>query len=362
MDSLVVSNLFHRRTRTGVSIAGVALGVVLVLLTAGLANGFLAKEAHRNSAVLAEIMIRPSNVGFGLGFEVTAAPTLPVTIGDEIKAVPGVADVVPVAQYLQGGHLIDGIDYNSFTRVSDMRAAVGRPPVGEDEVMVDGILQRAWKLHVGDHIDLLNRSFRVVGISEPESLARFKLPIGVLQKALNSPGLCSMLLVKVAAGARQEDVAERIKDRFPDLGVVLTGDLPILFARGTPALHNFLRVVLAVGAIISALVILLTMYTTVTERTRQIGILKSLGARKAWIAGQIETEALFIGLAGMLAGVALSLAAGTCIERLTPLRVELEASWFAYAIVLSLASTLGGALYPALRAANQDPVRALSYE
>jgi putative ABC transport system permease protein len=142
----------------------------------------------------------------------------------------------------------------------------------------------------------------------------------------------------------------------------LTSQVPIQYARGHPSLQTFIRVVITLAVIVSALVILLAMYTTVTERTRQIGVLKSLGASKGWIAGEIEKEALIISLLGVLAGFLASAGGKLLIQKLTPIQVELDPVWLAYALVLGVVSGVLGALYPAVRAANQDPVKALSYE
>jgi putative ABC transport system permease protein len=271
-----------------------------------------------------------------------------------------VRDVVPVGQYLSG-HVIDGIDYDSFTRVSDLRIAEGRPLTSGDEVIIDRVQQYRHKLKVGDEMEIFDRPFRIVGIFEPESLARIKVPLPTMQEFLNRP-LCSMLLVKLTEPSRQEEVATRIKETFPDHSVTLTRDLPILIGRGIPALQTFLSVVIALSIIVSSLVILLTMYTTVAERTRQIGVLKSLGASKLWIAGEIEKEALLISALGVLAGSLLAVAGKFAITRLTPISVELEPLWLFYALGLGLLAGALGALYPALRAANQDPVTALAYE
>ncbi len=143
---------------------------------------------------------------------------------------------------------------------------------------------------------------------------------------------------------------------------MLTRDLPILISQGTPALNTFLDVVVLLAIIVSSLVILLTMYTTVTERTRQIGVLKSLGASKFWIAGEIEKEALLISSLGVVAGFALSVIGKFIITRLTTMSVTLEPMWLLYALALGMLAGVLGALYPALRAANQDPVEALAYE
>jgi putative ABC transport system permease protein len=359
MDNLVLSNVLYRKTRTITTMAGVALGVVLVVLTVGITHGFLNEQGRRNSAITAEIMVGAAGTTFGLSLNPTLS--LPLSRVQEIRAIEGVQDAVPVGQNLQG-RMVDGIDYESFTRVSGMRVVEGRPFSAPDEAIIDRRQAANRKLKVGDEYEIFNRPFRVVGIYEPESLGRIKVPLRTMQESLNRPDLCSMILIKVADPAKQDEVAARIKQRYPDHGVMLTRDLPILISRGTPALQTFLKVVVALSIIVSSLVILLTMYTTVTERTRQIGVLKSLGASKLWIAGEIEKEALLISSLGVLSGFGLSVVGKFIITRLTSMNVELEAVWLFYALVLGMLAGLLGALYPALRAANQDPVKALAYE
>jgi putative ABC transport system permease protein len=359
MDNLVLSNIFYRKTRTITTMAGVALGVVLVVLTVGITHGFLNEQGRRNSAITAEIMVGAAGTTFGLSLNPTLS--LPLSRVQEISSIEGVEEAVPVGQNLQG-RMVDGIDYESFTRVSGLRVVEGRPFNAPDEAIIDRQQAANRKLKVGDDYEILSRRFRIVGIYEPESLGRIKIPLQTMQESLNRPNLCSMILVKVADPSRQDEVAARIKERYPDHGVMLTRNLPILISQGTPALQTFLKVVVALSIIVSSLVILLTMYTTVTERTRQIGVLKSLGASKLWIAGEIEKEALLISSLGVLSGFALSVVGKFIITRLTNINVELEAVWLFYALVLGMLAGVLGALYPALRAANQDPVKALAYE
>ncbi|PYP89273.1 MAG: hypothetical protein DMF61_03395 [Blastocatellia bacterium AA13] len=359
MESLVISNLLHRKVRTTVSIAGVALGVILVVLTVGIAHGFLSEQGRRNAAVTAEIIMRPPGSGFGLSL--SPSLSMHVNLAAQIDSIEGVRTAVPVGQYLKG-RMIDGINYADFTKVSDAHVVQGRAPEHDDEAIVDRFHETNNHAKLGDTITVADRQFHIVGIYEPESLARVKIPLAALQQISNRPGLCSIMLIQVVDPSKQEEVAERIKERFPDYGIWLTRDLPILYARGNPALQTFLKVVILLSVIVSSLVILLGMYTTVTERTRQIGVLKSLGASRGWIAGEIEKEALTITLLGVVVGFIVSLAGKYAITRMTQLNVELEASWLFYALGLGLLSGLIGAIYPALRAANQDPVKALAYE
>src|SRR4029078_4611230 len=257
----------------------------------------------------------PPGSTFGLSLNPTLS--LPMELAEKIRPIDGVRDVVPVGQYLSG-HVIDGIDYDSFTKVSDLRVVEGRSITSGDEVIIDRIQQKQRKLKVGDTMQIFDRPFRVGGSFEPESLARIKVPLPTMQEFLNRK-LCSMLLVKVTDPNKQEEVASEIKLRLPDHSVTLTRDLPILIGRAIPALQTVLSVVISLSIMFSSLVILLTMYTTVAERTRQIGVLKSLGASKMLIAGDIEKEALVISALGVLAGSLLSVAGKFLITRLTPI-------------------------------------------
>lgn len=362
MDNLVFSNILHRRTRSALTVSGVALGVALVILTVGMMHGFLNAQGKRNSAVTAEILLASRAATFGLGFSSSLSATIPAETVRQVESIQGVAAAVPLYQYLDGGRMIDGIDYDSFSRVSNTRIVEGRSMRGGDEVIIDRIAERSLKLKPGDEINLIGRPFKVVGVYEPESLYRFKVPIETLQQLLNRPGGCTLILVKTQDSVSVDDVYKRLAESFPDNKLILTRDLPALFARGTPSMQVFLQVVVALSITISAILMLLTMYSTIRERTRQIGILKSMGASGQWIAGEIVKEALALSVLGVAAGFIASVAGKYVIDWLSPTPVQLEPRWFLYALALGLCSGAIGALYPALRAAQQDPVAALAYE
>jgi putative ABC transport system permease protein len=183
-----------------------------------------------------------------------------------------------------------------------------------------------------------------------------------MQETLGVEGKCSMIFVKCQNPEEQEQLAVRLMDAAPGFSVLFTRDLPKLFANGFSAFNIFLNVVKGLAVVISLLVILLTMYTTVAERTRQIGILKSLGASKLWIAWVFEREALLISVMGVLGGLLVAVLARWILGATLGWRIELEADSILQASIAGLLSGGLGALYPALRAASQDPVDALSYE
>jgi putative ABC transport system permease protein len=142
----------------------------------------------------------------------------------------------------------------------------------------------------------------------------------------------------------------------------LTRDLVTNIEKSIPYLGVFLRALVGLSAIVSGLVVMLAMYTTITERTREIGMLKALGASRGYIVSIIEREAFVISLLGLVAGFAVSFIAGYLINRAYGLPFEYGWRWALVAAAIGVGGGVLGALYPAVRAANLDPVNALAHE
>ncbi|HST53662.1 MAG TPA: ABC transporter permease [Pyrinomonadaceae bacterium] len=365
MDNLVLSNMTHRPARTFVSILGVGVGVLLIAFTVGLAHGVLRERGRRESEVGAEIMVRASGT---VGLSGTQRFSLPVSRADEIQKLEGVRVATAVGQHTDtsdtgfGLRVIDGIEYERYAQLSGIRVVEGRALQGSKEAIIDSVWKDQHKIKVGDAVKVFGEDFTVVGVYEPPGGGRIKIPLSTMQEQVGSPGFCTAILVSCKNPSEQEAVVERIRQVFPDDQIIFTRDLPELYATGVPALNVFIDVVVGVASVISVLVILLAMYTTVTERTRQIGVLKSLGMSSAGVAWVIEQEALVVSALGVALGIALTLAARFVIMRLTTLSVDIEPRWLLISLAIGLVGGTIGALYPALRAARQDPVDALSYE
>jgi putative ABC transport system permease protein len=366
MNSLVTSNLSHHPGRTLASVIGVAVGVILVVLTVGLVRGQLRNKGQRDANIGVEIMLRKGGQGLSL---TSADMIISESDVEAVRAVSGVAEATPVGQNIEMGasgglgiRQVDGIDFQSFAAASNLRIVEGQPLPQSGDVAIIDFKEAEKGIKVGDQVKALGRDMTVVGIYEPEAGARIKIPLATMQEALGAPGKCSMIFVKCQNAAEQEAVAARILEKFPGYSFFLTRELPQLFANGIGALNVFLNVVKGLATVISLLIILLTMYTTVAERTRQIGVMKSLGASKFWIAWVFEKEALLISLLGVVVGLAIAILARYALINGLGLNIDLEANSIIYSSVTGLGAGLLGALYPALRAASQDPVKALSYE
>ncbi|HZS47486.1 MAG TPA: FtsX-like permease family protein [Blastocatellia bacterium] len=365
MESLVFANVSHRPVRTLVSILGVSVGVILVLMMTGLVRGMINDRVSRESKSGAEIIFRQSGSS---PFAFNNAMPIPLTVVDQIRKIDGVAIVSPVGQFIQasssglGFFTADGIDYDSYTQISGMQIISGTPFQSDNDVIIDQQYSQSHKVGPGGTIKILDQQFRVAGIYAPENGFRVKLRLSKLQSLLSSGKHCSVIYIKCAHPEDQEAVARRISDAFPDNQIIFTRDLPQLYNDNFSAASTFLNVIVVVAVIVSTLTILLAMYTAVTERTREIGILKALGASNSFIVFLIEKEALVISVAGIVVGYLISLVARAGIMRSSILRIEFETHWLLFAFGVALFAGLLGSLYPAMRAARQDAVVALAYE
>ncbi len=392
MDSLIAANIRQRPLRTALSVIGVALGVILVLLFAGLARGMMRDSADRQANVDAEIRYASS-----ANWAVAANPLMlraayanafvkglhPTEDDPDIQAkppIPGVQAATPVGEYVQssvggiGFEIVDGIDYASFIKTTQLRIlegraiSDGRTPGSEYEVMVDRFFIENNKdinnqpLKLGSQVKMLGHEFTVVGTYEPAMLAHSKIPLYTLQQLLGGAENCTFVMVKCEEPELTESVVQAIEQYYPGNYVIRTSDIPALYSQGLAAVEVFLNIVIWLALVISTLVILLGMYTTIIERTREIGILKSLGASKRFIVTAIEKEAALISVLGVVIGFAIAVIGKLLIEANTRLKIDLQPKWLLIAAVIGIVGGIVGALYPALRAANLDPVEAISYD
>jgi putative ABC transport system permease protein len=125
----------------------------------------------------------------------------------------------------------------------------------------------------------------------------------------------------------------------------------------------FIRVIIGLAVTIGFIVVMLSMYTAILERTREIGILKSLGASQLYIVSIVIRETFLLAALGIGVGILLSFGAKGLIERHFPiLVVSLHREWWLWAGLIAVGGAMLGSLYPATRAARQDPIAALAYE
>jgi putative ABC transport system permease protein len=366
MNKMIVANLAHRPVRSLISIVAIGLEVTLILLIVGLSLGMLNDSRQRTAGVGADVIVMPPGSSFLFGL--TGAP-MSVKVGGILAKLPHVVTVAPVVTTVSTAgavEVIAGIDLKSYESLGGpFHYLQGGPFEGPGDVLVDDILARSKHYKVGDSIEVLNNKFRISGVVEPGKGARKFLQIGELQDLIGAQGKASIFYLKLDGANNADAVADEIK-AVPGMekyvATSMTYYLSMMTPSNVPGLSKFIDVVIGISVIIGFIVIFQAMYTAVMERTREIGILKSLGASKFYIVNVILRETVLLAICGIVVGIVFSLMVRTGIDRRSTLRVVVTGGWILKTTGIAIVGAVLGALYPAYKAAQKDPIDALAYE
>ena len=231
-------------------------------------------------------------------------------------------------------------------------------------MIVDDYYARQQKVRVGNTIDLLHRKWRVSGIVQSGMLSRIVLPLHVLQDLTANNDKVSILYVKLDNPANTKNVIAALKSKLGDYPIYSMEDLvAAMTIDNVPMLRPFINLVIGIGVVVGFLVVFQCMYTAVLERTRDIGTLKAMGASRSYVVNVVLRESVALTVAGGILGILFTYGTRFLISRLpTPLIQEIVPGWWPIAFALALFGGLLGALYPGLKAANQDVIESLSYD
>jgi putative ABC transport system permease protein len=368
MNKLIFANLLHRPLRSIISVLAVAIEVVMILSVVGIFMGMLNDQKQRTNGIGADLVVRPSNTSFMNG--VSGAP-MPARTAEVFRRMPHVAVAAPViTNFNMTGavEILYGIDYASYNALKPFVWVAGGPFQGPYDVIIDDVFARTGKqgYHVGDTIEIVNHPFRISGIVESGKGGRKLVPIDTLGALTGSDGKASVIYLKSDNPANQDAIRHEIAATrgLEGYNVQTMDDLISLYTPSKfPGFDLALNVVISIAVIVGFLVIFQTMYTAVLERTREIGILKSMGASKAAIVGVVLRECVVLAIAGVLVGIAATFAVRALLGvRFPAFSFELTAAWMAKGAAIAFVGAVCGALYPAWMASRKDPIDALAYE
>src|SRR5581483_9017036 len=241
----------------------------------------------------------------------------------------------------------------------------GHPLVNDDDILIDQEYANQKKAHVGSTIKVMNRSWHVAGIIDSGKLARIVVKLKMLQEIDAAHGNVNQIYVKVDNEANIPVVKAELEKLLPDNPIWTMKDFIAAFSSNNiPGVRAFTTVVVVIGVVIGFFVVCLSMYMAVLQRTREIGILKALGAGKGFILSVILMEALVMGIGGTIIGIILSYGAYGLIRTFVPasLTMIIVHSWWPIAGMITLVGAGLGSLYPGWNAASHDAIEALSYE
>lgn len=366
MNKLILANLTHRPVRSSISVIAVAMEVTLILVVVGILLGILKDTNDRQKAVGADALVRPPGAAHVMA--ISAAP-VSENYAHVIRRLPHVKIVVPVV--LEPGanamETIWGIDVHTFDSLGNpFRYVSGGPFRNPDDILVDDYLAAENHLRVGDHLEVLNQDFRICGIIEHGKGGRKFIPMATLQDLIGQPHKATIFFVKLDKVVNYPAFKNALLqvDGMQKFSVMSMNEyLTLMSPENLRPLNISIKTVVGVALCIGFIVIFQSMYTAVMERTREIGILKSLGASKIYVMNVILRETILLAIVGAMLGIGLSFAVQQSLKHAIPTLMPIfDPHWILRAAIVALIGAALGALYPAYLAAQKDPIDALAYE
>ena len=367
MNQLIFANLLHRPLRSIISILAVAIEVMMILSIVAIFLGMVNDSRQRTNGIGADLVMLPSGASLISGLSSTS---MPVNDAIALRRLPHVAIVSPAIQHTVTSStsisVIYGIDFATFDAMRPFTFVSGGPFKSPDDAIIDTIWADGHHLQVGSPIDVLGHTFHVSGIVEAGKGGRTMLPLATLGDLVGAVNKATVFYIKCDSPANGPLVQREIlatpgleKNEVVTLNDVLSQMTPA----NLPGFNIAIRAVTGIAVIVGFLVIFQAMYTAVLERTREIGILKSMGASKLDIIGVVLGECAVLAIIGVLVGIAGTYGVRALMAYLFPTTpFEIAAGWIARGAGIAFVGSLCGAVYPAWMAARKDPIDALAYE
>lgn len=361
---LVWENIRFRPVRTLLSILLIAVPVTLILMLIGLSRGVLEDSGRRTQGIGADIVFRAPSSSL-ISFN---GASLPAKLVELLGHEPHVALATGVVnQPVAGGiDTVTGLDIAAFNSMSGGFTFVdGHTFEKPGDILIDAYYAAQVHAKAGGTINVLNRPWHVAGIVEPGKLSHMFVQLPVLQDMIGATGKVSQIYLKLDSPDNLRTVTDSLKSKFDGYPIYSMRELlSLLSVDNIPVLKTFINVIIGIGVVIGFSVVSLSMYMAVLQRTREIGILKSLGATKGFVMGIILAEAFAMGLGGTILGIIFSFATRSIMHVFVPasLPQAIVVSWWPVAGAVAMGAAILGALYPGMLAVRQDPIEALAYE
>jgi putative ABC transport system permease protein len=381
MLHLAYRNLTKKKSRTALSVLGLVLGVTIIIVLISITLGLKATINDILSEMKGVIVMEKDAVDQSLSF-------IPASYGDEIEDMPGVRVVLPevydIATSVEGespemGSMssmvtIMGVDpaKEKLRRggIFGFKVNKGRmlEPNDRYSVVIGSTLAEEHDKYVGSTIELEDTKFKVIGIYDiGEGMAEYgRVAMMHIDTARDITGFpedeVSDFTVQTHDPEYEEKLARRIEAKYDDVDASTVTEFTEEFAFMMDAINAFFWVIAAVGITIGGIGIINTMLMSVMERTKEFGVLRSVGWTSDNIIKLVLSEAILLGVAGGIIGCIT----GTLLVRLTEqyigFKLLVTPELLISAIIFSITAGAVGGLYPAWRAGKLDPIEAIHEE
>lgn len=380
--NIAFNNLRRRKAKIAFLLVGMMIGVATIVTLYTITKSMQTEVADKFDQIGANMTIVPQSDNLSFSYEGVDAADVEGTLEfitmsevEKIRTIKNKENIATVAPKLldtlkveNGSRLVLGVRFPDELRMKRWWKIDGSKPQGSGEVLLGS--QAAQELHKkpGDTLSIKNESYRVAGIiretGNQEDAVVF-MDLKRLQAVTGKVNAVSFVEVSALCSTCPiEEITAQISAKLP--GTKVSAIKEVVQAR-KDFVDRFAQLAVSVSVIvliIGALVVLITMMSSVNERTREIGIFRAIGFRKIHIIEIILMEAGIVsivgGLAGYVAGMALAKVAGPVVAQM-----EVNIAWNpdigAAALVIALLMGLAASFLPAIKAAKQDPVEALRF-
>ena len=361
-------NLVRHPVRTLLTALGVSVGVIAVVSLAAIADGFrgmIELTLHWGDS---DLMVFQANQSADILSTLDERDTLERLV--RLDSVDSVAGTLWSVQRVDDHPFIFtiGLRRDEFA-LGGFELIEGALPENSNQILVGRVAARALERSVGDQVMIGGRTMSVSGVYNTGMIlfdGGVVLDLERLQEVASRRGQITAVHVKLSQGVTPEDGVEAIEQALPDLVAIAAAEEYSKVDQGLQILKATVSVVSLIALLVGGLVVLNTMWMSVFERTREIGILRALGWSRRKIVGMVLVESLLLGTLAAVIGSALGVALAeiATVARFTEQFVDpvYRVGTFTRAAIVALGIGAVGGLIPSWRAATFSPVEALRYE
>lgn len=371
---LIFKNPFRNKTRSFLAIVGIAIGIATIVAL-GLITASL-EDSTETTLKEGSAEITVTKIGSTMG---SSSGNLNESYVDKLSEIDGVEktaglldskiiDTTSDRESSRYGYSLYGAKRDDLNIVGINNVNGSLYNEEEDELIVGKNLADEENYTIGDTIDVYGNDFKITGIYETGSIfydSALFTGLSRLQNLTDNEGEISSVSVKIKKDANLTAVNDNIKDKYNDtLNTITTEEMSKTIEDTLGMINSATTAIEALAIIIGGLGVINTMMMTVFERTREIGVLKSVGWTKKRILAMIMGESIVLTILSGIIGSVLGVVAVVLLLKVNggDMTLIFDINIFIKAFAVALTVGILGGLYPAIKASRLSPTEALRYE
>jgi ABC-type antimicrobial peptide transport system permease subunit len=360
---MIIRNLVRRRTRSLLTILGIGIAVAAVVALSGMAEGFGEQFNSMGRVGQVDLMAAESGISDMQFSAVDERVVKRIAALPEVKSVTGVVFGITTAEEIPF-LFVQGYQPNADA-IKHFKIVEGAPLTGTRQALVGRAAADTIGVEVGESLNILGSRFRVAGIFETGVALEdggMVISLREAQALFGRPRKVGFLGITLRDPRQVDGVLEVLEERFPEISVSKTSE----FAESLPdfqAMDAMIGAISFLAVLVGGIGMMNTVFMSVFERTREVGVLRALGWRKVRVLLMVMKESLVLSAVGGLVGILLGMGLGKLFPlMLAFLEPAFSGELLVRALILALVLGAIAGVYPAWWASRLDPLEALRYE